>query len=95
MTRSTRLLAASWGAFVVGLLGWVGAAVYIGMMMPTETTWVGSTGLVWGIFSGGVGLGLSLACRVRGGSPVFAIVLNAGLIVAGATLLVGAAVLMG
>ena len=94
MTWSTRLLAASWGAFVVGLLGWVVAAVYIGMMMPADTTMIGSTGLAWGVFSGGVGLGFSVACRVRGGTPVFSVLLNAVLIVVGTLIFVGAAALM-
>ena len=88
------MLAASWGAFVVGLLGWVIAAVYIGMMMPVDATLIGSTGLAWGIFSGGVGLGFSVACRVRGGTPVFSIVLNAVLIGVGTLIFVGAAALM-
>jgi len=94
MTGSTRLLAASWGAFVVGLLGWVGAAVYIGMMMPVETTVVGTTGLAWGIFSGGVGLAFSLACRLRGGAPVLVTALNAGLVLTSVFLMASAALLV-
>jgi len=95
MTWSTRFLAVSWGAFVVGLLGWAMAAVYIGMMMPTEASTVGTVGLGWGIFCALVGLSSAVGCQLRGGNATFPAAVNLGLLGVGAVLMASAAVFLG
>ncbi len=90
MTWSTRFLAVSWGAFVVGLLGWVCAGVYVGFVMPANSG-VASVGMGWGIFSGTVGLIFAGACMYRGGIATFPALVNAGLIIVGGILLASAA----